>query len=411
MRVGDAEHADRERVDWEPEREHELVETLHQLVRQVDPSSSGLDGELERLESSYGAAVYSELIFLLCHLRFSGPEAKISWQRIVAHREDLEQRLASFVDLRVALASYFLQVDRRLENPKLIELKLFEETEASAYRDELTGLYNYRFFSEFLRCEVIRGARTHAPLSLVMIDVDDFKPYNDHGGHETGNVALREIAQLLTRTLHPSDMAARYGGEEFALILPSTPKQGAAVVAERIRARIEEHGFPDQDMQPEGTLTVSMGVATSPGDAGETGELIRCADQALYSAKADGKNRVQLFGQSLRSYQRVKVDIEGSYRLIGSERVPLCCVDLGQGGLCFVATREIEPRALTQVTLDLPGSKRHISLTCEVVDVTPVEFGRFLVGSRILNMDANDRRRLCAYISEAGSLSNEAPAK
>jgi diguanylate cyclase (GGDEF)-like protein len=315
------------------------------------------------------------------------------------------------VDLRVALASYFLQVDRRLENPKLIELKLFEETEASAYRDELTGLYNYRFFSEFLRCEVIRSARAHAPLSLVMIDVDDFKPYNDHGGHETGNVALREIAQLLTQTLHPSDMAARYGGEEFALILPSTPKQGAAVVAERIRASIEEHGFPDQDMQPEGTLTVSMGVATSPGDAGETGELIRCADQALYSAKADGKNRVQLFGQSLRSYQRVKVDIEGSYRLIGSERVPLSCVDLGQGGLCFVATREIEPRALTQVTLDLPGSKRPISLTCEVVDVTPREFGRFLVGSRILNMDANDRRRLCAYISEAESLPNDAPAK
>ncbi len=271
---------DREPVHPRLNRHPQLADALYELVSSVELGSPELDAELKRLEGSYGTAAYSELIFLLCHLHFEGEEALRCWKQVLAHRIDMQGQLSLPVDLLVALASYFLQVNRKLENPKIIELKLFEQTQASAYRDELTGLHNYRFFSEFLPYETLRAERTSTPLSLVMIDVDDFKHYNDHNGHEAGNVALREVARLLTTTLHKADIASRYGGEEFALILPSMSKRDAQLATERIRAKIEEHSFSNEHLQPGGTLTVTMGPVTFPGDARGAGKLIRCADRA-----------------------------------------------------------------------------------------------------------------------------------
>jgi two-component system cell cycle response regulator len=386
--------------ELEPERQRDLLEQLQRLMGSLESGGAALPAELERLESSHGEAVYRELIFLLCHLRFEVREARRCWRDILAHHDDMQRRLGASLDLRVALASYFLQVNRQLENPKIIELKLFEATQASAYRDELTGLYNYRFFSEFLRREVLRAGRTDAPLSLVMIDVDDFKAYNDRCGHETGNVALRQVARLLADTLHNADMAARYGGEEFALILPSTPKQEAQEVAERIRGAIELHGFPEQSAQPGGTLTVSMGIATFPGDARDTGGLIRCADRAMYAAKLDGKDRVQLFGDCSRSYRRVAADVAGSVRLIGSDALPMTCVSLSEGGLSFLASCSVAPGTFMEITLEPQGSDDPIALVSRVVQIAPADCGGYLIGSRILNMETSDRKRLARYISQ-----------
>jgi diguanylate cyclase (GGDEF)-like protein len=303
----------------------------------------------------------------------------------------------------VALASYFLEVNRKLENPKIIELKLFEETQASAHRDELTGLHNYRFFNEFLRCQVGKAERSNSPLSLVMIDVDDFKFYNDRNGHEAGNTALREAAQLLTEGLHDADLAARYGGEEFGVILPSTSKQDAENAAERIRAAVELHAFAGEHQQPAGTLTVSIGVATSPGDAREMGDLVRRADQAMYSAKAEGKNRVRLFGESLRSFRRIEADVEGSLLQVGSEPKPVTCVNLSEGGIRFLSDRAISSGTLTEVSLELPDSHGRVPLTCRVVDELETSAGRHLVGARILDMAARDQRNLRRYLEAPGS--------
>ena len=145
----------------------------------------------------------------------------------------MTDRLGTEVDLRVALASYFVQVNRQLRNPKIIELQLFAETERSASRDSLTGLCNYRLFREHLDRELQKGRRVDSTLSLVMIDIDSFKNYNDLNGHEAGNQVLISIASLLRSSSRDVDIAARYGGEEFALVLPSTSKIGACRVAER----------------------------------------------------------------------------------------------------------------------------------------------------------------------------------
>ena len=194
-------------VAWTPE----LVETLYELLYGADLRGQALDSELQKLEHKYDGAVYAELIYLLSHLRFDPDEAKRCWQQIVEHRDSMQKRLGTSVDLRVALVRYFLEVNRKLKNPKVIELKLFEQTQASVYRDDLTGLWNFRYFREYLAREIDRGERYSPVLSLIMVDIDDFKHYNDRNGHEVGNQALATIARLLAESLRKIDVAARYG--------------------------------------------------------------------------------------------------------------------------------------------------------------------------------------------------------
>lgn len=164
--------------------------------------------------------------------------------------------------------------------------------EALATKDGLTGLYNYRRFMEALDKEVKKSARFDRPLSLLIIDIDHFKNYNDANGHLQGNEALKKIAGIFGGSVRDVDVAARYGGEEFAVILPETLLEGAMKAAERIREKVEKESFPGEESQPGGSLTVSIGAASFPEAATDAAGLIEAADMALYKAKSLGRNRI-----------------------------------------------------------------------------------------------------------------------
>ena len=176
------------------------------------------------------------------------------------------------------------------QNEDLEHINQFLKDQAS--RDGLTGLYNHRYFQEAFQIEIARSDRHNHPCSLIFMDVDFFKQYNDTHGHMAGDRLLHTLGRVLTERLRSSAMVARYGGEEFVMLLPETPKEGALVVAEKIRRRIEDHPFPGRDTQPDGKVTVSLGVVTFPQDGSNRGTLMQRADQALYQAKQDGRNRV-----------------------------------------------------------------------------------------------------------------------
>ncbi len=160
-------------------------------------------------------------------------------------------------------------------------------------RDGLTELYNHRYFQENLSLEILRSERYAKRFSLVFLDVDFFKQYNDTHGHPAGDTVLIALAKLLTGSLRKSDIVARYGGEEFVLILPETSRENAFAVAETVRKKIADHPFPGRQTQPQGMITVSMGIAVFPEDGKDGSTLLQHADNALYRAKEGGRNTVR----------------------------------------------------------------------------------------------------------------------
>ncbi|MHB2155807.1 GGDEF domain-containing response regulator [Calditrichota bacterium GD2] len=172
---------------------------------------------------------------------------------------------------------------------------LYDEIKQLSYTDGMTGLHNFRYFKLRLNEEVIRHNRMKTELSLLILDVDNFKNYNDTLGHPAGDEVLKKFAVILRQSARENDIVARYGGEEFAIILPGTSKKGATVVAERIRETIENTYFEHEEIQPMGKVTVSIGVATIPEDANSAEELTKKADAALYYAKRHGRNQVKAY--------------------------------------------------------------------------------------------------------------------
>jgi diguanylate cyclase (GGDEF)-like protein len=178
---------------------------------------------------------------------------------------------------------------------------LLEKAETLAVTDELTKLYNHRYFLRSLERELKRAKRYSDELTLLMIDVDHFKNYNDTWGHLKGNVVLKTVAEILGHSARESDIVARYGGEEFSIIISQAEEGQVLTVAERIRQEVYNHPFPGEEKQPGGKLTISVGLAIFPLDANESISLIECADLALYRSKALGRNIVTSYRQTVNN--------------------------------------------------------------------------------------------------------------
>jgi diguanylate cyclase (GGDEF)-like protein len=165
----------------------------------------------------------------------------------------------------------------------------YEQVLVRAQSDALTGLSNHGHFWSSLNIELNRAVRYSHTFSLVMIDVDHFKVYNDRYGHLCGDDVLRGVAKIISDRCRACDHAARYGGEEFCVLLPETPRGGALAFAEKIRQAVEAHQWSSGDRDP---VTVSLGVATHPADGSTSANLVKAADTQLYRAKEEGRNRV-----------------------------------------------------------------------------------------------------------------------
>jgi diguanylate cyclase (GGDEF)-like protein len=169
---------------------------------------------------------------------------------------------------------------------------LYEHTKELSITDELTGIYNRRHFMQRFEFEVQRSKRYNRSVSLMMLDIDHFKHYNDLNGHLKGDLILIRVAAILNAELRKADIVARYGGEEFIVLLPETTCAQALNVASKLRRKIQNEKFELAEKQPGGKITASFGIAVCPDDACDPKTLIHLADKALYSAKSHGRNRV-----------------------------------------------------------------------------------------------------------------------
>ncbi|WP_298269120.1 diguanylate cyclase [Geobacter sp.] len=177
---------------------------------------------------------------------------------------------------------------------RAISIERADFLEQLSITDHLTGLYNRRFLKRRMEEELSRSIRQNVGLTVMLVDLDHFKIYNDLCGHLAGDRALKRLARILSDSARQMDIVTRYGGEEFCIILPGTSKKESIFVAERIRRAIESEEFPHEENLPQGRLTASIGVSSYPEDGSTDVVLLKAADVALYRAKAEGRNRVAI---------------------------------------------------------------------------------------------------------------------
>jgi diguanylate cyclase (GGDEF)-like protein len=200
-----------------------------------------------------------------------------------------------FLQYEIRVLKTFLQTASIIyENMMLYHkmMKLYRIKEQEAITDGLTNVYNYRFFQSQIEREIVRSDRHGNSFSIAMIDLDNFKQYNDTQGHLRGDEALRMIAQTIVKNIRKSDTLARYGGDEFVMILPELDKTQAKALAEKLCDVIKVTSVPKKRTSRRVNLTVSLGISTFPTDGHNEEELLRKADEALYRAKDLGRNAV-----------------------------------------------------------------------------------------------------------------------
>jgi diguanylate cyclase (GGDEF)-like protein len=234
-----------------------------------------------------GQRLYVDMLFVLTHESYSAFQAEQLWRQIQHHKAFLAARLERNPGIAVAALDYLDNMRGSLRKPTVIpEAKLAKVAEV-ATRDGMTSLYDHATFHLSLHREFLRYERYQQPVSLLMLDVDHFKRYNDRYGHRAGDHLLMKIAASIAASVRELDIVSRYGGDEFAVIAPSTETTEACALGERIRVAVAQ-GLDET------AVTLSAGVASCPELACSAESLIQTADQALYRAKAEGRNRLAI---------------------------------------------------------------------------------------------------------------------
>lgn len=239
-------------------------------------------------QKSRGLRFFSDLLYSISHQYFPPEVAEDLWNHILRHKNELSAVLSRNVRTAVATLDYLSNITGNLHSATLVDEAVIEEIVGLSLRDGLTGLFNHTYFFQQIDLEVRRYVRYDARISLVLIDIDDFKEVNDTYGHQEGDRILAVMGRTLMHVARDSDICCRYGGEEFAVILPLTDVFKAGVIANRMKTELAQR-LPDGRQ-----VTVSIGVSSCGKMTRTYYDLIEKADAALYLVKRSGKNRVEI---------------------------------------------------------------------------------------------------------------------
>ena len=349
------------------EEQRKIKETIITRLSEDEVNSQYLIEQIEKISAPELAGhFYSNLIDLFVHLSIEEEEAKQHWQSILNHYDQICKTLERNVGLRLAIFDYFINLNKSLENPLLVEVRLFKEAEQLAMYDFLTGLYNRRYFDTYLAKEIRRAARYDKDFSIFLIDLDDFKILNDTYGHLVGDEVLKKLAALLKHLSRGEDIICRFGGEEFVIILPETTASGALIYAERITASIKKDAFFQQYK-----VTFSGGIATYQQGGRSALQIIANADKALYDAKLAGKDRVivsQADNRKLFRYpESWQIYLQPLGRQKAGENISPCVTqNISLNGLSVATDKSHAIGDKILLTVELP-SKEKIVVVGEII--------------------------------------------
>jgi len=327
-----------------------------QLLAALAEDARNAERLLARLASitdESGIGAHAALLLILTHLAFEESEARTHWEGILAQRQELSRALGRDAGLRTAMLDYFLNVNRRLVQPTLIDIEMLDALREDSGVDALTGLACDRRFRAALQAELRRARRFHQRAAVVVVDADDFGGINERFGRLVGDRLLRELGLVLGNSVRDIDLAGRTGEDELVLLLPETDRNGALLVAERFRRQAQQFFAGREAGGRPVELTVSAGVACYPDDATTAAELLGCAAQALYQAKAFGRNVVQAYQAERRRFVRFDLDPDRfELEVLGPpQHAGGRALNLSRSGILFTSPEPIDVGEIVEIRL------------------------------------------------------------
>ncbi len=323
--------------------------TISQLHRQKKDDDLFIS-KITDLADREGERVYQALINFLTSLDLPAAMSHEYWRKTLAHRDQMSTLLGRNVGLVTALGDYLFQRGHHEYTPFLIDAGSYERIINESVRDRLTGLNNRAYFDQVFEQQLSLAQRYNTELSLLFLDLDNFKDINDHYGHQAGDHVLQSVATLIQKEKRDSDIAIRYGGEEFILLMPHTGSINGFILAERIRQAVARTVIHNDTTAI--SITISGGLASYPKDGDITSDILAVADQALYQSKGAGKNLISIFKKDQRRYLRVKFHNPVYVKELEIDALPAYAgraKDICIGGILFQNSEPLEIGSRIQI--------------------------------------------------------------
>ncbi|MCK4798869.1 MAG: diguanylate cyclase [Spirochaetes bacterium] len=382
-------------------------EKIISLLTEDDLNKEYLVSQINELSKSpHRKYFYSKLLELFVHLSFNEEEAKKHWESIFKNYQYFKNVLDRNIGLRVAMFDYFINLNAMLSNPILVEIRLFRETEKLAMIDSLTGLFNRRYFDIAIKKELKRATRFDKDVSILILDIDNFKLINDTRGHLFGDNVLNKLAGFLKKYSREEDVICRYGGEEFIIILPETIGDEALKYAERIRK-----GLKELELFKNSKITFSGGIATFPYDGKSLVQLLKNADKSLYMAKYSGKDCIIKSRTDNRRYKRYNNSwkflyqpLEKTFKHTGIKEI--YTQDVSLGGVRFVTGDEFSLDTKLLLNIKLPDDEELV-IVAKVIWLKKVNDVSYAYGVKFYDINSEQLKKMKNVLTNNRNLPEE----
>ncbi|MCG6153520.1 diguanylate cyclase [Leptospira bandrabouensis] len=331
--------------------------------------------------------IYSAILKVLTSVEISETESVSIWKEVLENKTKLSQCMKRDVGFSVALVDYFTNINPKIKNPKIIEIQLFSETEKLILVDELTRLYNRRHFEKALVREFKQSTRYNQNLSLLIIDIDDFKKINDTYGHTMGDEILIKVAKQITSCLRMEDTACRIGGEEFAIIFPQTNEEQAKIASEKLLDACRTIKLSGK------SVTLSGGIVSYPEKVKTCEEMYDLADRALYTAKYSGKNQIVAYTDEKRSSLRFDANLELLF-ILPDKTLRTISKNISITGIAFDTEDDITLNESFDVKLRESESHQEINAKIKVIRKEEIGLHKYHMGAEFLELSNEDQNKL-----------------
>lgn len=371
-------------------RPGQRIEDTITAILEEDPNQEELliqkikEGQIHHLEDGQ---IYSAILKVLASVEICEQDSESIWNEIIKNKNQLSQCMNREVGFRVAVFDYFTNINQKIKNPKVIDMKLFADTEKLILVDELTRLYNRRHFETALVREFKQSTRYNQSLSLLIIDIDDFKKINDTYGHTTGDEVLTKVAKQITSFLRMEDTACRIGGEEFAVIFPQTNEEQAMIASEKLLEACRTIQLSGK------SVTFSGGIVSYPEKVKSCEDMYDLADRALYTAKYSGKNQIVAYSNEKRSSLRFDANLELLF-ILPDKTLKTVSKNISVTGIAFDTEDDITLNECFDVKLRESDSHQEINAKIKVVRKEEVGFHKYHMGAEFLELSSEDQSKL-----------------